>query len=325
MRLREFATATRRARLSRRAGRSASVGEAGRRSFAEMTALPAALRAALAEQFAMPRLEMAARQKSTDGTEKFLFRLPDGQEIETVAIPDGDRLTLCISSQAGCALQCAFCATGAMGFQRNLAAWEIAAQVREMALLDPPIAVTNIVFMGMGEPLMNWKRGRSRAHDPQQSAGARHRRAPHHRLHRGRAAGHRRARRAPGAVPPRDLDPRADRRAAARADADQHKYPLADVIAAGEGLRPARHVRVRHARRRERRAGARASARGARARVPRVRESDSAARGRRARVHGDRRRSASRASRARCARRASKWRFARAAAWTSPRRAASYG
>jgi 23S rRNA (adenine2503-C2)-methyltransferase len=124
--------------------------------FAEMTALPLSLRSALAEHFAVPRLETVARQRSTDGTEKFLFRLPEGQEIETVAIPEGDRMTICISSQAGCALQCAFCATGRMGFQRNLAAWEIAAQVREMALLDPPIPVTNVVFMGMGEPMMNW-------------------------------------------------------------------------------------------------------------------------------------------------------------------------
>jgi len=124
--------------------------------FAAMTALPLALRTALADRFAIPRLEIVARQRSTDGTEKFLFRLPEGQEIETVAIPEDGRLTLCISSQAGCALQCAFCATGRMGFQRNLAAWEIAAQVREMALLDDPIEVTNVVFMGMGEPMMNW-------------------------------------------------------------------------------------------------------------------------------------------------------------------------
>ncbi|MDQ2929848.1 MAG: 23S rRNA (adenine(2503)-C(2))-methyltransferase RlmN [Gemmatimonadota bacterium] len=124
--------------------------------FEAMTSLPVALRSAFAERFSMPRLELIERQTSSDGTEKFLFRLPEGQEIETVAIPEGDRLTLCISSQAGCALQCAFCATGRMGFQRNLAAWEIAAQVREMGLLDPPIAVTNVVFMGMGEPMMNW-------------------------------------------------------------------------------------------------------------------------------------------------------------------------
>ncbi len=126
-------------------------------SFADMTELPKALRDALDAAFVMPRLELTARQTSTDGTEKFLYRLQDGQLIETVAIPDGDRLTLCISSQAGCALQCAFCATGAMGFLRNLSPSEIAGQVRELRMLDTPLLATNIVFMGMGEPLMNWK------------------------------------------------------------------------------------------------------------------------------------------------------------------------
>ena len=125
--------------------------------FEAMTELPKSLRAQLAEAFASPRLSIAARQRSSDGTEKFLFMLRDGQAIESVAIPENDRLTLCISSQAGCALQCAFCATGAMGFQRNLDVFEIAGQVREMKLLDPPIQVTNVVFMGMGEPLMNWR------------------------------------------------------------------------------------------------------------------------------------------------------------------------
>ena len=126
-------------------------------SFEAMTELPAAFRQQLDAAFAIPRLELLTRQQSTDGTQKFLFRLHDGQAVETVAIPEGGRLTLCISSQAGCALQCAFCATGAMGFQRNLDVHEIAGQVREMKLLDPPLRVTNIVFMGMGEPLMNWK------------------------------------------------------------------------------------------------------------------------------------------------------------------------
>ena len=125
--------------------------------FDAMTELPAALRVKLAERFTLPRLTLAIRQSSTDGTEKFLFTLADGQSIETVAIPDGDRMTFCVSSQAGCALACAFCATGAMGFQRNLAVHEIAGQVRELALLDPPVKATNIVFMGMGEPMMNWK------------------------------------------------------------------------------------------------------------------------------------------------------------------------
>ncbi|HEX7939903.1 MAG TPA: 23S rRNA (adenine(2503)-C(2))-methyltransferase RlmN [Gemmatimonadaceae bacterium] len=123
--------------------------------FDDITTLPKALREKLAAVFAMPRLSVAARQKSSDGTEKFLFRLPDGEAIEAVAIPEGKRVTICISSQAGCALQCAFCATGAMGFSRNLETWEIAGQVREMRLMNIP--VTNVVFMGMGEPLMNWK------------------------------------------------------------------------------------------------------------------------------------------------------------------------
>ena len=126
-------------------------------SFDTMTELPKALRERLASAFELPRLEIVARQRSSDGTEKFLFKLRDNEAIETVAIPEGDRVTLCISSQAGCALQCAFCATGAMGFSRNLDVFEIAGQVREMRLLDEPIRVTNIVFMGMGEPLMNWK------------------------------------------------------------------------------------------------------------------------------------------------------------------------
>ena len=117
-------------------------------SFAYITDVPLAFREQLDARFTIPRLAEAARQRSADGTEKFLFRLADGQAVETVAIPDGNRLTLCISSQAGCALKCSFCATGVMGFSRNLELFEIAGQVRELALLDPPIAVTNIVFMG---------------------------------------------------------------------------------------------------------------------------------------------------------------------------------
>src|SRR5437016_4685268 len=124
-------------------------------SFAAMTDLPIGFRSLLDEHFTIPRLMLAMRQTSSDGTEKFLFRLEDGEFIETVAIPEGPRLTLCISSQAGCALQCAFCATGAMGFARNLKPFEIAGQVREVIMLTGR-KPTNIVFMGMGEPLMNW-------------------------------------------------------------------------------------------------------------------------------------------------------------------------
>jgi 23S rRNA (adenine2503-C2)-methyltransferase len=123
--------------------------------FGDMTELPVSLRERLTSTFSIPRLQLDTRQRSSDGTEKFLFRLDDGEGIETVAIPEQNRLTLCISSQAGCALQCAFCATGAMGFARNLRPFEIAGQVRELILLG--LKPTNIVFMGMGEPLMNWK------------------------------------------------------------------------------------------------------------------------------------------------------------------------
>ncbi len=130
------------------------------RSFDEISDLPKALRLKLEQSFSIPTLDLDTHQISSDGTQKFLFRLADGQAIETVAIPDKNRLTLCISSQAGCALKCAFCATGAMGFQRNLEPFEIAGQVREVNIRlteQGQGLVTNIVFMGMGEPLMNWR------------------------------------------------------------------------------------------------------------------------------------------------------------------------
>jgi 23S rRNA (adenine2503-C2)-methyltransferase len=94
---------------------------------------------------------------SRDGTEKFLWRLADGEAIESVLIPEGKRRTLCISSQVGCALGCVFCATGRMGWRRQLSAAEIAGQVREVVLQDEGKRPTNVVFMGMGEPLLNWE------------------------------------------------------------------------------------------------------------------------------------------------------------------------
>jgi len=125
-------------------------------SWDQATDLPAELRGALAEAFPLRRLALGARQLSSDGTEKYLWDLGDGEAIESVLIPEGKRRTLCISSQVGCALGCVFCATGRMGFRRNLTAAEIAAQVREVILLDPILTPTNVVFMGMGEPLLNW-------------------------------------------------------------------------------------------------------------------------------------------------------------------------
>jgi 23S rRNA (adenine2503-C2)-methyltransferase len=122
----------------------------------DATELPLTLRTALEETFPLPRLELATMERSTDGTRKFLWRLHDGELIESVLIPSGQRRTLCISSQSGCALGCVFCATGTMGFRRNLSPSEIAGQVREIVLRDPADKPTNIVFMGMGEPLLNW-------------------------------------------------------------------------------------------------------------------------------------------------------------------------
>jgi 23S rRNA (adenine2503-C2)-methyltransferase len=125
-------------------------------SWTEATDLSRELRADLEATFPLARLAAATIQQSADGTRKFLWRLDDGEAIESVLIPSGARRTLCVSSQAGCALGCTFCATGRMGFRRNLTAFEIVAQVREIVLRDPAEKPTNVVFMGMGEPLLNW-------------------------------------------------------------------------------------------------------------------------------------------------------------------------
>jgi 23S rRNA (adenine2503-C2)-methyltransferase len=126
-------------------------------SWDEATDLPKSLREALTARWPLPRLALATRQVSQDGTRKYLWRLADGESIESVLIPSGGRRTLCISSQAGCALGCVFCATGMMGFRRNLTPFEIAGQARELILEEPGDKPTNIVFMGMGEPLLNWE------------------------------------------------------------------------------------------------------------------------------------------------------------------------
>ena len=124
--------------------------------WSEATELPAQLRDRLEQEFPLPRLAVAQLERSADGTTKYLWWLADGEAIESVLIPTGARRTLCISSQAGCALGCTFCATGRMGFRRNLSPAEIAGQVRELLLRDPADRPTNVVFMGMGEPLLNW-------------------------------------------------------------------------------------------------------------------------------------------------------------------------
>src|ERR1700722_13492214 len=124
---------------------------------AAMTDLSRELRSDLAEHFALTTPTLAHREKSSDGTEKFLLRLADGRQIESVFIPDTPAMTFCISTQVGCAMACAFCLTGKMGLVRNLTAGEIAGQVRVLAnALDMRDTAFNIVLMGMGEPLHNY-------------------------------------------------------------------------------------------------------------------------------------------------------------------------
>jgi 23S rRNA (adenine2503-C2)-methyltransferase len=124
---------------------------------AAMTDLSRELRERLARDFTLTTPQILAREKSSDGTEKFLVRLADGRQLESVFIPDTPSMTFCISTQVGCAMACAFCLTGKMGLVRNLTAGEIAGQVRLLAgalnMLDRKF---NIVLMGMGEPLHNY-------------------------------------------------------------------------------------------------------------------------------------------------------------------------
>ncbi len=125
----------------------------------QMTNLPLTLRQKLADDFTGEPLRLVTSLESSDGfTTKSLFALPDGRQIEAVLMRYDRRQTLCISTQAGCAIDCPFCATGQMGFMRNLTAGEIVAQVLYYArqLGDEARRVTNIVFMGMGEPLANY-------------------------------------------------------------------------------------------------------------------------------------------------------------------------
>ena len=129
----------------------------GALSFAEMTNLSATLRRELEESFTISRLDVVRADRSADGTVKFLFALPDRYEIESVLIPEPKRLTLCISTQAGCGLGCAFCATALLGLKRNLTAGEIVDQILEAARTAAPKRVTHIVLMGMGEPLANYQ------------------------------------------------------------------------------------------------------------------------------------------------------------------------
>lgn len=141
------------------------VHEKSATSFDDMTDLPLALRERLTETAQLGALVEARRQRATDRTVKSLFRLPSGRHVEAVLIPDfhddgrARRLTVCVSSQVGCAMGCSFCATGLMGFQENLSAGQIAEQVHAMDRIardEFGRGVTNVVYMGMGEPMQNY-------------------------------------------------------------------------------------------------------------------------------------------------------------------------
>lgn len=127
-------------------------------SFDEMTNLSKPLRTRLKEMACLNHLEPAETQVSSDGTRKILFRLQDGHCIESVLIPERDHVTLCISSQVGCNMGCRFCVTGRQGLKRNMTPAEIVDQVIQVRRgMDQPERLTNIVFMGMGEPLANYR------------------------------------------------------------------------------------------------------------------------------------------------------------------------
>jgi 23S rRNA (adenine2503-C2)-methyltransferase len=124
---------------------------------AEMSDLPKDFRAALAARASVEVPEVERRTPSQDGSQKLVLRYGDGARVQAVLMPDGDRLTLCVSTQVGCGFACAFCYTGTMGLERNLSAGEIVAQVmvaREG--LAAGLRITHIVYMGMGEPLANY-------------------------------------------------------------------------------------------------------------------------------------------------------------------------
>ncbi|RVU30145.1 MULTISPECIES: 23S rRNA (adenine(2503)-C(2))-methyltransferase RlmN [Neptunomonas] len=138
------------------------IHQLGAESFDEMTNISKALREKLAAVAEIREPEVVMQNISRDGTRKWVIRVDGGSCVETVLIPEGDRATLCVSSQVGCSLDCSFCSTGKQGFNRNLSAAEIIGQVRiaikSFGPMDPsgPRRVTNVVLMGMGEPLMNF-------------------------------------------------------------------------------------------------------------------------------------------------------------------------
>lgn len=126
------------------------------KDFGKMTDLTVSLRDKLADKFFFDEPAIEKISTSEDGAEKFLFRLADNELIESVLIPDDNRTTVCVSTQAGCPLECKFCATGMAGYRRNLTVGEIIGQLLAIRRRYGMDAYRNIVFMGMGEPLLNY-------------------------------------------------------------------------------------------------------------------------------------------------------------------------
>lgn len=131
------------------------LGEKQAGSFGEMTNLPKSLRAQLAERFSFNTPVEVAKQVSKDGSRKYLLQFSDGVAVETVGMPSRNKLAVCVSSQAGCGMRCAFCATGLAGLTRSLTAQEIVDQVLHVQR-DFGERVTSVVFMGQGEPFANY-------------------------------------------------------------------------------------------------------------------------------------------------------------------------
>ena len=131
------------------------IWEQGVTTFDDMTNLPKALRTALAQNCSLRTAKEATCQRSADGSRKYLLRYSDGASVECVGMPSGNRLAVCVSTQAGCAMGCAFCATGAAGLTRSLTAAEMVDQVLHVRE-DFGTRVTSAVMMGQGEPFVNY-------------------------------------------------------------------------------------------------------------------------------------------------------------------------
>src|SRR5579862_4088971 len=129
----------------------------GAAAFGEMTDLPERFRSGLADGYTVGLPQIAHRSAAPDSTIKYLLRLADGQEVESVYLPYPDRVSVCLSSQVGCPAGCSFCATAIGGLARNLTAGEIAGQVLVLQADNPDRRISHCVYMGMGEPLLNYQ------------------------------------------------------------------------------------------------------------------------------------------------------------------------